>query len=67
MPRCQNRPDRIGGVFCFYNGGRFHQAPGYKIPGQVYLTGDGGKAKIADHFGDKNESSTEERDSNHRL
>jgi putative transposase len=46
--------------FIFYKGGRFHQALGYKTPDQVYQAGDGGGAKIADHFGEKNESSSEE-------
>lgn len=46
--------------FIFYNGGRFHQASGYKTPDQAYRTGDGGGAKIADHFGDKKASSSEE-------
>jgi len=60
-------PDRIGECFVFYNGGRFHQASGYKTPDQVCLTRDCGKAKIADHFGDENEFSTEERGCKHRL
>jgi putative transposase len=46
--------------FIFYNGGRFHQALGYKTPDQAYRTGDGGGAKIADHFGDKKASSDKE-------
>jgi putative transposase len=43
-----------------HNGGRFHQALGYKTPDQVYRTGDGGGAKIADHFGDQKASLSEE-------
>jgi hypothetical protein len=39
--------------FVFYNGGRFHQALGYKTPDQVYQTGEGGGAKIVDHFSKK--------------
>jgi putative transposase len=39
--------------FVFYNGGRFHQALGYKTPDQVYQTGEGGGAKIVDHFNEK--------------
>jgi hypothetical protein len=39
--------------FDFYNGERFHQALSYKTPDQVYQTGEGGGAKIADHFSEK--------------
>ena len=45
--------------FVFYNGGRFHQALGYKTPDQVYQTGEGGGAKIADHFSEKGSSKEE--------
>ncbi len=53
-------PELLMGLAEFYNGGRFHQALGYKTPDQAYRTGDGGGAKIADRFGDKNASSSEE-------
>ena len=46
--------------FVFYNGGRFHQALGYKTPDQVYQTGEGGGVKIADHFSEKKGFSKEE-------
>lgn len=46
--------------FIFYNGERFHQALGYKTPDQIYRTGDGGGAKIVDHFSEKKDSSNEE-------
>ena len=46
--------------FIFYNDERFHQALGYKTPNQVYRTGDGGGAKIVDHFSEKKDSSNEE-------
>ncbi len=46
--------------FIFYNAGRFHQALGYKTPDQVYQTGEGGGAKIADYFSEKKEASKEE-------
>ncbi|MDD5277505.1 MAG: hypothetical protein PHR16_15675 [Methylovulum sp.] len=45
--------------FIFYNVGRFHQTLGYKTPDKIYRTGNGGGVKIADHFGDKNASSSE--------
>lgn len=45
--------------FVFYNGGRFHQALGYKTPDQVYQTGEGGGAKIVDHFSEKGSSKEE--------
>jgi putative transposase len=46
--------------FSFYNGERFHPALGYKTPDQIYRTGDGGGAKIVDHFSLKKDSSNEE-------
>ena len=46
--------------FIFHYGGRFHQAFGYKMPDQVYRTGDGSGAKIVDHFSEKKDSSNEE-------
>lgn len=50
--------------FVFYNGERFHQSLDYKTPNEVYKTGVGGGAKIADYFSDKKaeekESSREE-------
>jgi putative transposase len=49
----------LADYFIFYNGGRFHQALGYQTPDQVYRTGDGGGAKIADHYGGKHEPSSE--------
>lgn len=46
--------------FAFYNSERPHQALGYKTPDYVYMTGEGGGAKIVDHFSDKQDSSAEE-------
>jgi putative transposase len=46
--------------FVFYNGERYHQALGYKTPNQVYLTGEGGGAKIVDYYSNKQDSSEEE-------
>lgn len=50
--------------FVFYNGERFHQSLSYKTPNEVYKSGVGGGAKIADYFSDKHEvnkaSSSEE-------
>ena len=46
--------------FVFYNGDRYHQALGYKTPNQVYLTGEGGGAKIVDYYSNKQDSSEEE-------
>ena len=36
--------------FTFYNGERRHQSLGYQTPDQVYLTGQGGGARIIDKF-----------------
>lgn len=36
--------------FAFYNGERRHQSLGYQTPDQVYLTGQGGGARIIDQF-----------------
>lgn len=46
--------------FVFYNGERYHQALGYKTPDQVYLTEEGGGAKIVDYYSDKQDSSEED-------
>ena len=46
--------------FAFYNSERPHQALGYKTPDHVYLTGEGGGARIVDHFSGKQDSSAEE-------
>lgn len=49
--------------FAFYNGERFHQSLDYKTPNEVYATGAGGGAKIADYFsnqGDAKEASSNE-------
>ena len=46
--------------FAFYNSERPHQALGYKTPDHVYLTGEGGGARIVDYFSDKQDSSVEE-------
>lgn len=46
--------------FAFYNSERPHQALGYKTPDYVYMTREGGGAKIVDHFSDKQDSSAEE-------
>ena len=37
--------------FAFYNGERPHQSLGNRPPDEVYRTGEGGGARIADHFG----------------
>jgi putative transposase len=37
--------------FAFYNGERPHQGLGYRTPDVVYGSGEGGGARIADHFG----------------
>ena len=37
--------------FAFYNSERPHQSPGYRTPDAVYRSGEGGGAKIPDHFG----------------
>jgi putative transposase len=37
--------------FAFYNGERPHQSLGNRTPNEVYRTGEGGGASIADHFG----------------
>jgi putative transposase len=46
--------------FVFYTGERYHQALGYKTSDQVYRTGEGGRAKIVDYFGNKQDSSGKE-------
>ncbi len=46
--------------FMFYNIERSHQSLSYKTLNEVYRTGDGGGAKIVDHFSDKRVSSEEE-------
>ena len=46
--------------FVFYNDERPHQALGYKTPNHVYLSGQGGGAKIVDYYSDKQHSSSEE-------
>ncbi len=40
----------LGTYFAFYNGERRHQSLGYQTPDQVYLTGQGGGARIIDQF-----------------
>jgi hypothetical protein len=37
--------------FTFYNDERPHQAPGNRTPDQVYMSGQGGRAKIVDKYG----------------
>lgn len=46
--------------FVFYNTERYHQALDYKTPDHVYLTANGGGAKIVDYFSDKRHYSVEE-------
>jgi putative transposase len=46
--------------FVFYNSERPHQALDYKTPDHVYLTREGGGAKIVDYFSNKQDSSVEE-------
>jgi len=56
-------PELLAGLaeyFVFYNSERFHQSLGYKTPDYIYLTGEGGGARIVDHFNDKQGSSSEE-------
>ena len=52
--KCYARmPELLVGLakyFVFYNGERAHQSLGYKTPNEVYQTGIGGGAKIADYF-----------------
>jgi putative transposase len=46
--------------FVFYNSERPHQSLSYKTPDHVYLTREGGGARIVEHFSDRQDSSTEE-------
>lgn len=46
--------------FAFYNGDRPHQSLGYKTPAEVYRSGNGGGALIADRYGDTGEVPAEE-------
>jgi putative transposase len=49
-----NLPELLLGLteyFAFYNGERPHQCLGNRPPDEVYRTGEGGGARIADHFG----------------
>jgi putative transposase len=43
--------------FAFYNGERPHQSLGNRTPHEVYVSGHGGGAKIADKFGGAREQS----------
>jgi len=47
-------PELLPGLtdyFTFYNSERPHQSLGYRAPDMVYRSGEGGGAKILDHFG----------------
>jgi len=39
--------------FGYYNRERPHQALSYRTPNQIYLSGQGGGASVADHFGEE--------------
>ena len=48
-----NIPELTEGLeryFLFYNAERRHQSLGYRVPNEVYLTGEGGGACIVDKF-----------------
>jgi putative transposase len=48
-------PELLPGLteyFVFYNSERPHQSLGYRTPDVVYRSGEGGGARIVDHFGD---------------
>lgn len=47
--------------FLFYNGERLHQSLRNQTPNKVYQTGTGGGAKIADHYGKKDQKEIQEK------
>ena len=53
-PMCYgNIPELTAGLeryFLFYNAERYHQSLGYRVPNEVYFTGEGGGACIVDKF-----------------